>query len=62
MMNKKTKKTKNLISIEKQEEARERLKMVYWKSIPLELDRLFKNTQGTKIHKNYFDLHNLKGT
>ena len=36
--------------------------MVYWKSIPLELDRLLKTHQGGPIlREKYFNLKSLKG-
>lgn len=40
---------------------REKLKFIYWKSIPLELDRLFKNKRSAVIKDNYFDLSKLRG-
>ncbi len=48
-MKHKTAKTKQLITRQQQEDLRERLKLVYWKSIPLELDRLFKDKRGAII-------------
>lgn len=62
VMKPKTSKTKQLISKQQQEELRERLKLVYWKSIPLELDRLFKNNAGPVIREDYFSLSKLRGT
>jgi hypothetical protein len=61
VMKKKTAKTSNLISQQKQEELREKLKFIYWKSIPLELDRLFKDRRGAIIRDDYFDLSKLRG-
>lgn len=49
VMKGKTNKTKQLIGREQQDELRERLKLVYWKSIPLEFDRLFKDKRGAII-------------
>jgi hypothetical protein len=36
--------------------------MIYWRSIPLEYDRLFKNKAGPVMRESYFDLKKLKGT
>ena len=55
-------KNKKQISIERQDELRERLKLVFWKSIPLELDRLLKKHPGGPIlKKQYFDIKNMRG-
>ena len=35
--------------------------MVYWKNVPLELDRMFKNSTGPVLREKYFDLTKLKG-
>lgn len=61
-MKKKTKKTANLISRDMQEELREKMKLIYWKNIPLEMDRIFKDRRGAIIRDNYFDLGKLVGT
>lgn len=60
-MKNKTIKTRQLISRDQQEDLREKLKLVYWKNIPLELDRLFKNNRGAIIKEDYFRLSKLSG-
>jgi hypothetical protein len=40
---------------------RERMKMIYWQSIPLELDRLFKSNIGPTLKENYFNIKNMAG-
>ena len=62
MLKPKIVKNKKQISLQEQEELRQRLKLVYWKSIPLEFDRLLKSHQGGPIlREKYFNLKNLKG-
>lgn len=60
-MKNKTAKTKQLISREQQDSLRQRLKLVYWKNIPLQLDRMFKNKNGAIIKEDYFNLSKLTG-
>lgn len=62
LMKKKVEKTRQLISREQQEELREKLKYVYWRNIPLELDRLFKTNNAPVIREQYFNLSKLTGT
>jgi len=61
-MKKKIQKNKQLISREQQEELREKLKFIYWRNIPVELDRLFKANIGPVMREEYFNLSRLKGT
>jgi hypothetical protein len=61
VMKNKSTKTKQLITREQQEDLREKLKLVYWKNIPLEFDRLFKNNRGAIIREDYFNLNRLTG-
>jgi hypothetical protein len=51
VLKKKVEKNLKQISVQQQEDLRERLKLVYWKSIPLELDRLMKRHLGAPILK-----------
>ena len=51
VLKKKVEKNLKQISVQQQEDLRERLKLVYWKSIPLELDRLMKRNLGAPILK-----------
>ena len=38
------------------------MKYVYWRNIPLEMDRVFKDRRGAVIRDDYFDLGKLRGT
>jgi hypothetical protein len=49
VMKKKTVKTKQLISRDQQEQLREKMKFVYWRNIPAEFDRMFKDRRGAVI-------------
>ena len=40
---------------------RERMKMIYWQSIPLEIDRMFKNTNGPVMKERYFNIKKMNG-
>lgn len=35
--------------------------MIYWQSIPMELDRLFKNNMGPILREKYFDIKKMTG-
>lgn len=35
--------------------------MIYWKNMPLEMDRLLKNNRAAFIRENYFELATLRG-
>lgn len=61
VIKKKTAKTKNLISIQQQEDLRQKMKYIYWRNVPLEIDRLYKNNQGAIIRDDYFNLKKLSG-
>jgi hypothetical protein len=37
------------------------MKMIYWKSIDIEIDRLFKSKIGPVLKKKYFDIKKMTG-
>jgi hypothetical protein len=37
------------------------MKFIYWRNVPLEIDRMFKNQQGAIIRDDYFNIKKLTG-
>ena len=40
---------------------RDRLRIIFWQSIPLEIDRLFKSNIGPVLKSQYFDIKSMEG-